>query len=220
MPPIRTWDDYFIPGTTVLANKLGLKDHDALLLHEAILSGARIAELLTTDSAIALDYNGFCSIHRHIFQDIYEWAGEPRTTPITRMTKSYRDVVNYPLGDPNAPEVAYGYYAGPGVAEAAGKCFSDLEEADYLRGLSRRQFVAGLAEHWAEVNTVHPFREGNTRCQIVYFAILADRAGHQLRVSDLLNAGPRRDDFIAARFHSQATATYELLTQILTTMVE
>lgn len=220
MPPITSWDDYFIPGTTVLANKLGLADHDDLQLHEAILSGARITELLAADDAIPLDYTGFQLIHRHIFQDIYAWAGEPRTTPTTRMTKSYRDVVHYPLDDLSAPDVAYGYYPGPAVAEAAHKCFSKLEAANYLQGLSRRQFVAGLAEHWAEINTVHAFREGNTRCQVVYFAILAARAGHQLRTADLLEVGPPRETFVAARFHAQATATYELLTQVLSTMVE
>ncbi|WP_272818818.1 Fic family protein, partial [Mycobacteroides abscessus] len=42
-----------------------------------------------------------------------------------------------------------------------------------MKGLDHARFVGRLAEHWAEINTVHPFREGNTRTQAVFFALLA-----------------------------------------------
>ena len=55
------------------------------------------------------------AIHHHIFQDVYEWAGQERVAPLgTFMVKSGPDVVHYQLGDPAAPQMSYQYYpAGP-----------------------------------------------------------------------------------------------------------
>lgn len=221
MSPIRSWDEYFIPGTDVLANKLGATTKEALLVGESALSGMRIAELLSSaQTPISLNYNGFQDIHRHIFQDVYEWAGEPRCTPAGWMSKTYRDVVNYPAEDLSAPDTEYRYCPGPFVAAEATKRFALLDSASFLQGLSRRQFVASLAEHWAEVNAVHPFREGNTRTQIVYFASLATEAGHPLNTLGLLEAGRAREEFLAARFHAQVVATYERLVQFLSDMID
>lgn len=220
MVPITSWDDYFIPGTEVLANKLGLTEHATLQVHEAAITAARITELVSARvHPITLDYSGFQQIHRVIFDDIYAWAGEPRTTPAGRMTKRYRDVVNYPLDDRAAPEIAYGYYPGPAVAEAARHRFSLLAAEDALRGLERDEFVVRLAEHWAEINTVHVFREGNTRTQAVFFALLADAAGHPLQTLELLRSGPLREDFIAARFYAQMTVNYGPLARVLNRIV-
>ncbi|MBE5452995.1 hypothetical protein E3G45_004985 [Mycobacteroides abscessus] len=222
MALIATWEDYFIPGTTVLANKLGVTSADDLEFYEGLHSGNRIAELLTGSAAPPrrLDYTGFQHVHRHLFQDVYPWAGEPRTTPLGRMTKRYRDVVNYPLDDLTAPEITYGYYQGPAVAAAAVHRFAALAAEDDLKGLDHARFVARLAEHWAEINTVHPFREGNTRTQAVFFALLGAAAGHPLRTDELLQNGPLREAFIAARFYAQMTVNYEPLTQVLAGVVQ
>jgi len=59
------------------------------------------------------------AIHRHVFQDVYEWAGQERVGPLGKMTKDGPDVVNFAPGDPVAPTVAYGYYPSSGIADAA-----------------------------------------------------------------------------------------------------
>jgi cell filamentation protein len=35
----------------------------------------------------------------------------------------------------------------------------------------------------AELNAIHPFREGNGRTQLVYLTLLSDRAGRPLRLA-------------------------------------
>ncbi|WP_078345238.1 Fic/DOC family protein [Mycobacteroides chelonae] len=220
MDAITSWDDYYIPGTRILSNLVGATTQADLDRHEWPITHTRIAELMAADpSPITYDYKGFRAVHRHIFQDIYSWAGQPRTTPTGQMTKRHADVVHFDPKDPAAPEVTYGYYPGPYVAAGATQRFAQLAADDHLCGLDRDQFIPKLADHWAELNTVHPFREGNTRTQIVFFAALAKDAGHPLRASELLSLGARRDAFVAARFHAQATANSERLAHVLDTLI-
>lgn len=50
----------------------------------------------------------------------------------------------------------------------------------HLRGLSRDQFAQRLTHYYAEINAVHPFREGNGRAQRAFLRQLALDAGHTL----------------------------------------
>lgn len=74
-------DDYCYPGTTVLKNKLDLQDANELADFEAEVSDARAGEEVPSGD---LDFRHFKAIHRHLFQDVYDWAGETRTV---RMSK-------------------------------------------------------------------------------------------------------------------------------------
>lgn len=49
------------------------------------------------------------------------------------------------------------------IGSEARRVFGAIADDNYLVGLSRESFVIRLAEHWGEVNALHPFREGNTR---------------------------------------------------------
>lgn len=74
-------DDYCYPGTTVLKNKLDLRSAEEPADFEAKVSDARADEALPTGS---LDLLHFRAIHRHLFQDVYEWAGEIRNVRISK----------------------------------------------------------------------------------------------------------------------------------------
>lgn len=124
----RTWDDYFIPGTSVLRNKFtapgkpyGETDPDKLRTLEEATAHSRIQELVAHPIEGRFDYDHMKAIHRYIFQDVYEWAGQERVAPVGEfMVKTGPDVVHYPVGDPAAPQVPYRYYpAGPALSEAA-----------------------------------------------------------------------------------------------------
>ena len=147
----RTWEDYFIPGTSVLRNKFitpgnpyGEPDPDKLRVLEELRSGLRINELNEHPIEGNFDYAHMKAIHRHIFQDVYEWAGQERVAPLgTFMVKSGPDIVHYPLGDPTAPQMSYQYYpAGPVLGQAANEQYRRLSKMDLLRGLDHETFVA------------------------------------------------------------------------------
>ena len=220
----RTWEDYFIPGTSVLRNKFitpgnpyGEPDPDKLRVLEELRSGLRINELNEHPIEGHFDYAHMKAIHHHIFQDIYEWAGQERVAPLgTFMVKSGPDIVHYPLGDPAAPQMSYQYYpAGPALGQAANEQYRRLSKMDLLRGLDHETFVTELAEIWGELNVIHSFREGNTRTQFVFFSQLSEQAGWKLDPALFAPGTPGRDEFVAARFYSQATGSNQRLAAAL-----
>ncbi|NMM92096.1 cell filamentation protein Fic [Rhodococcus sp. SRB_17] len=220
----RSWDDYFIPGTTVLRNKLvtaaepyGTRDAEKLRRYEERAALLRMTELNKTPIVGKFDYDHFKATHKALFQDVYEWAGQERIGPDRPMTKSGPDVVHFAPGDPNAPFVNYGYYPGVGdqIREAAEKQFRKLAADDLLRGRDREKFVTGLADHWGEVNTIHSAREGNTRTQFVFFSELSRQAGYELDIAQFSENAPLRTEFVQARFYNQATAKTDRLEAVL-----
>ena len=226
MPPktsqFRSWDDYYIPGTTVLRNKLtstaepyGTTDPDKLRSYEEAATHIRMGELARTPVSGKFDYNHLKAIHRTLFQDVYDWAGEERTGPLNQMSKSGPDVVNYPPGDPHAPTVNYGYYPAPAIADAANLQFRRLAKQDLLRGRDREEFLSGLAEHWGEINTIHSFREGNTRTQFVFFSELSRQAGYELDIAQFAENALLRTEFVHARFYNQSTTRTDRLEAVL-----
>ena len=198
------WENYFIPGTKVLKNRLGLDDAEELRIVEEKMVFLRIVELEAAPLEGAFDYAHFKAIHRHLFQDVYEWAGEERTAPVGQfMIKA-----------------GHAYYpAGPEMTKAAEKLFAGLAQDSFLRGLGFDGFVAKLAELWGELNVVHSFREGNTRTQTVFFDALVRAAGYRLDVERLANDEDVRAEFIAARFHSQDTGDNAQLEEVLRGLV-
>jgi cell filamentation protein len=69
---------YDAPGDTsgVLINKLGLRDQKNLA---ASRSSYHIVTIAGTTPTIDINsYEGFKAIHKHLFGEIYEWAGSER----------------------------------------------------------------------------------------------------------------------------------------------
>jgi cell filamentation protein len=150
-------DTYCYPGTTVLKNKLDLRDAAKLAEFEAEITDQRAAEPLPDGS---LDYAHYKAIHHHIFQDVYEWAGKSRTVRLSKGGNPFC----FPEHIDNQMEQLFGW----------------LESNDYLRGLSKAEFAKKAAHFLAELNAIHPFREGNGRTQLSFLAMLAEVAGHPL----------------------------------------
>jgi cell filamentation protein len=155
-------DPYTYENSTVLVNKLDLRSQAELDDFEAEISSARAREPLPAGD---LDFAHYCAVHHHLFQDVYEWAGKPRTVRISKQ------------GNP---------FCFPENIEAqATKLFSGLKAADFLGNLSPDQFAAKAAHFLSELNAIHAFREGNGRAQLTFFALLADWAGHPLDIEKL-----------------------------------
>jgi len=204
---IRAWGDYFIPGTNVLRNKFtsptqpyGITDALTLEQLEHVTTAARLIELRDNPIPGPLNYDHMKAIHRHIFQDVYEWAGQERVAPT----------------DGPMYKGPHAYFpAGPGLTARAEELYAQLAEKNELRGLPREQFIPELGEIWGELNVVHSFREGNTRSQFGFFGQLTEQAGYTLRAELFKVGGPLRDEFVEARFHCQDTGRSDRLAAVL-----
>ena len=156
------WQAYFWPGTDVLQNKLGILETHRLQEQEFRYSKSREQDLYLHPEAVprSLDLDHIRGIHRYLFQDVYEWAGELRSV------------------DMQKDRVAFARISS--LTETANALFQDLKEHDYLKHLPKNVFVDASAQVFNELNKLHPFREGNGRTQRVFMEHLAHEAGYVL----------------------------------------
>ena len=230
----ENWEDYYIPGSKVVRNKFrgpdkpyGEPDPDVLREMEEFASAVRMAELKANPIEGNFDYEHMQAIHGYIFQDVYDWAGVPRVGPHGWMTKEGPNVLR--PDDPDNPTMAFTYYPGTEIMHKdARKQYRRLAEKNYLRGLEKQEFVQELAEIWGELNVIHVFREGNTRTQFIFFEQLCRHAGFvidterfavrddaTMRQQAAAGRPNLREDFVRARFYSQATGSNKRLADVL-----
>lgn len=152
-------DPYLDPATGVLTNRLGITD--AARLHQAVadISAARIDELAIRPLPGSYDLAHLAAFHRAIFGDVFAWAGQIRTVQIFKET-------GFCL-----PQHIESYAAGE---------FGRLAKENHLRELDLPDFVHRLAYYQAEINEMHPFREGNGRAQRAFLRQLALEAGYRV----------------------------------------
>lgn len=155
-------DSYVYPGTTVLKNKLGIRDAAQLDVAERRLVVDRIAEGVPAGD---FDLAHLKAIHRHLFQDIYAWAGKVRTVEIAK----------------GGDQFQFRQYIETGMADVHKR----IVKARYFAGTSPDEFAAGASVIIGDVNHVHPFGKGNGRTQLQYLKQLAQRAGHSLDLRKL-----------------------------------
>lgn len=174
MPNYTYTDD---PNSAV-KNKLGATTHDELEKREAALVAARDYEIATGYGPKGqFDAEQLKAIHRHLFQDVYEWAGHTRDEKVALSDGTVATAPLLQKVDGNR------FTRGPLIPHALERIATTLRESNYLRGLSREEFAPHAADLMLEINGVHPFREGNGRAQRVFMRELAKGAGHKLNFS-------------------------------------
>jgi cell filamentation protein len=152
-------DPYADPATGVLRNKLGLATAAELAAAEREITHAALILLRESPVRPSYDLPHLREIHRRIFGDIYDWAGQVRTIAIAK--GSLFCLPQY-------------------IEPAAAEIFAQLGKEHFLRRLAREEFLDRLTFYLGEVNAVHPFREGNGRAQRAFFEQLASEAGYTL----------------------------------------
>jgi cell filamentation protein, protein adenylyltransferase len=149
-------DPYADPVTGLLRNKLGLITAGELETAEREITHAALIFLKEAPVLPDYDLGHLCAIHRRIFADIYDWAGQLRTVAIAK--GSWFCLPQY-------------------IESSAAEIFRALRGESLLRGLPRDLFTERLAYYFGEINALHPFREGNGRAQRAFFEQLAGDAG-------------------------------------------
>ena len=146
-------DPYVYPGTTVLKNIPGIRNQEILDRFEADRVGQRSLELIERPLSGLFDIEHLQGIHRYLFQDVYEWAGDFRTVDIAKGNSYFAHV--------------------PYIESTLKGVFGELSEERHLRGLNQERFASRLAQILGTLNAVHAFREGNGRAQREFVRVLA-----------------------------------------------
>jgi len=154
---------YCYPGTKVFKNLLDIRNPEELRHAERISTSARLFELKVNPIEGNFNLDHLKEIHRFMFQDLYEWAGELRAIRIAKGNMMFA----YPENIENQANIY----------------FKELGKEGFLKNLPMEQFCNRLAYYKTEINLLHPFREGNGRAIRELIESLAKHNGYELDFS-------------------------------------
>lgn len=158
----RTWEDYLQPNGT-LKNKLGITDPVRLREAEYRISETRMRML--EERPLKPGPNGYDleylqRTHNYLMRDIYEWSGQVRAVDMTKGKTLFAFADEIP--------------------ETGKKIFDGLKQENDFKGLGKEAFVDRFSQFYADLNNLHPFREGNGRATRVVLSEIAKNAGYSL----------------------------------------
>ena len=156
-------NSYCYQDSCILKNKLGIKNKEQLEEAERNITALRIMQLKTGELRGEPNFKYLCKIHKHIFGDIYSWAGKIRTVDISKGNM---------------------FCNSQFILENAEEIFNRLKKENYLQDYKDVEKMSErLAYYLSEINALHPFREGNGRTQREFIIVLARRAGYKVDFS-------------------------------------
>ena len=151
---------YCYPDSNVLKNKLNIRDNKLLKTAEEEITLIKQMELLKNPIKGNFSRAHLMNIHKFIFEDIYPFAGKIRREQISKA-----DTMFYP---PNL------------IDRELDKVFAKIKEKNMLRETDEEKVFDNLAYVMAELNIIHPFREGNGRSIREFIRLMAKRMGYDL----------------------------------------
>jgi len=162
-------DPYIDQSSGCLRNILGINDLEKLSRIETAFASGRFSELRKNSfdkkTNKTFDFEHLKSIHKHIFQDVYNWAGQVRQ-------------VNISKGDTNFMHCSL-------IEQGAHYTFDQLKKENYLKDLNAKDFSLRAGHYLGEINHIHPFREGNGRTQRALITQLAHHNGYDIEWKNL-----------------------------------
>lgn len=186
-------DVYKYPDEDVLINLFDCHDQTELQKLEAKSTAYNILYLQMNPIEGNFDFDHLKAIHRFIFQDIYEWAGEIRTVDIGKNNIFCR--VQF-------------------INSYAENVFSDYFSSCFAAKSNRNEFIRTFTSHYADLNALHPFREGNGRSQREFARELCLKCGY---IFDLTHTNHK--DMLEASIESFNTFSNEKLLNIFSKCV-
>lgn len=155
----RVNDIYLYEDVPVLKNKLGIKDEKTLDLVEAEQSRANMM-LLYEHGFHDFSNRGIKRIHRKLFGDIYEWAGQYR---VINISKREELLAGRSVWYANAEDISRDLQAA----------WRSIYAVDW-DSLSREEFAREVAHKFPPLWQAHPFREGNTRTTVMLITFFVE----------------------------------------------
>ena len=187
----KSRDPYVYPGTNVLINKDDIRDPVELERFERALAAQRLREGLPD---ITLTPKGYCSLHYHLFQDVYAWAGKRRTVDIAKGNDMFCLAVH--------------------VERELQRRMEMIRAEKGLRGLNAIKFAERMAEHVSELNAIHAFREGNGRTMRAFIVVAGRQAGHKVAVQRI-----DKDAWMAASKASFRNGDTTLMREVIASLI-
>jgi cell filamentation protein len=187
----------YYENSDIPINKLDIHDSQLIreLERELLLKSYEYFHTNLTETT-CFDQNYLKSIHKHLFETLYTWAGEYRTVNISKGTSMFCPYMNL---DAFSIDI-----------------FKQLESENYLRdyedNTTRQKFAQRLAYYMCELIVLHPFSEGNGRSLRLFFDMIVTYNGYEyIDYADTLSD----DAFITASIDCMETDCTKMQSIIL-----
>lgn len=151
---------YCYKGSHVLKNRYGIRDYQALRELEQDIVGAKQQYLLVHPISGRFTAGHLCKVHRFLFENVYPFAGRFRLESIKKGNTTFENEQTIPA--------------------KLHKLLDGLKQEHYLTELPHDDFIARLTFYFAELNYIHPFREGNGRATREFIRLLAAKSGYEI----------------------------------------
>lgn len=129
-------EDFQLRGGDTLTNKLGITKPETLAAAVSERTSRRLAELQTSTICGGFDASHLQEIHRYLYQDVFDWAGELRC-----------------IENGGAPAST--------LQDSLDRLFDQLSRENLLKGLSADEWTSRASAHIEELRALHPFLVGN-----------------------------------------------------------
>lgn len=173
-------EDPYILENDTLRNKLNITDYEELKKAECDIGFVKLMSLDDVDTKCD-GATLFRRIHKHIFEDIFDWAGEYRTIPIEKQEQVVIPGISLVYGEPNN--------IAKDVDRSMQEMYADKWNPNELDG-----FAKNLTGHLAKIWRIHPFRDGNTRTSLAFAYLFSKQHGVDLEIGKILQDLSRKKD--------------------------
>lgn len=173
-------EDFQQPGVGTLTNRLAITTPEALATAVSECTSRRLAELQASPIRGGFDSSHLQEIHRYLYQDVFDWAGELR-----RVEKG-----DVPSAD---------------LENSLNRLFDRLSRENLLRGLDKDTWTRRATDHIDELRSLHPFLAGNDLAIQEFTTELARKNNLQLEWRE----APETDSDLVA-FAEQAERSAQL----------
>ena len=154
---------YCYKGTDVLINRFGLRDGKLLKQLEADVTSVIQGSFLEEPVKGRFTPNHLCRIHRALFGDLYPFAGHYRREDILKGSTRFLDYKH--------------------IKNKTKQTLDLLQKENCLHGAENARLLSRAAWYFAELNYIHPFREGNGRTLREFMRLLLLSNGYSVQWS-------------------------------------
>lgn len=170
--------DPYIQENGILKNKLGITDYNELNNAERDVTFTKFLNIGRTYKT-QFDSKYFKSIHKHIFEDIFDWAGKFRTVPIVK-----EEIV--------IPRLSLDYAPAKEIQPRLDNVLKRMNAVNWEEITSLDEKSMLFTQYLTEIWAIHPFRDGNTRTTLTFANQFAKEHGFPLDLGSLLDKLPRK----------------------------
>lgn len=192
-------DPYLYENSAILRNLQGISDKEEFDLVEAEFSRANMM-VLYNEGFDDFSTEGIQKIHKALFYDFYDWAGQFRTINIQKRETIIAGKSVWYSNDEN-------------IDQDLNTAWEAIRQVPWDQ-LTPEDFAKELAHTFPAIWQVHPFREGNTRAVVMLMTFFVEHHGFYFdRELLAASAGYVRNAFVMASLGKYAE--YEHLERIL-----